>query len=314
MRIIPNAQHISQFYGGHHGTCTQAAAAVCLAAALDTPTTQDTTVILMLKLVNDMATKGTFTDTGGSTVYNMAREIEANGAKILIEHDYNASSPILNLGDLQSVVLANAGIHPILLQIAAAHNLYDVNRVAEDQRVNYHAIALLGLDDDGDIIVSDSNNPTVTRDFDTYPWQAIENAAPCGMIMLDGPYIPSPVAPGPTPTPKQGEIYTVRPGDSLSKIATEAGLPDWDILYEANINVIGSDPNKIFAGQKLNIPFVNPNPAPPVKTYTVQPGDWLGKIAQDHGYTDWHTLYNANIKVIGPNPNLIKPGQVLVLP
>ncbi len=45
----------------------------------------------------------------------------------------------------------------------------------------------------------------------------------------------------------------------------------------------------------------------------VKPGDNLSIIAawfKLHGYTG---LYQANIKVIGSNPNLIRPGEKLVL-
>lgn len=48
-----------------------------------------------------------------------------------------------------------------------------------------------------------------------------------------------------------------------------------------------------------------------VKTYTVQSGDTLSGIASKFGIKDWHTLYNNNVDVIGKNPNLIRPGQVL---
>ncbi|MGW4383648.1 transglycosylase family protein [Kitasatospora sp. NPDC004531] len=46
------------------------------------------------------------------------------------------------------------------------------------------------------------------------------------------------------------------------------------------------------------------------KTYTVKSGDTLSKIAAGLG-VDWHSLYNNNTGVVGGNPNLIFPGQVL---
>ncbi len=56
-------------------------------------------------------------------------------------------------------------------------------------------------------------------------------------------------------------------------------------------------------------------PAPPgPATYTVQPGDTLSGIAQKLGLGGWQALYDANRATIGGDPNLIKPGQVLVLP
>ena len=57
-------------------------------------------------------------------------------------------------------------------------------------------------------------------------------------------------------------------------------------------------------------------PAPPSgpATYTVQAGDTLSGIAQKLGLGGWQALYDANRATIGSNPNVIKPGQVLVLP
>ncbi len=54
----------------------------------------------------------------------------------------------------------------------------------------------------------------------------------------------------------------------------------------------------------------------PGSTYTVQSGDTLWDIAK-RAYNDpedWDTIYDANKHVIGNDPNLIKPGQVLQIP
>lgn len=49
-------------------------------------------------------------------------------------------------------------------------------------------------------------------------------------------------------------------------------------------------------------------------TYTVKAGDSLSKISAALGITEWMDLYNLNKGLIGSDPNLIKPGQVLQLP
>jgi len=46
--------------------------------------------------------------------------------------------------------------------------------------------------------------------------------------------------------------------------------------------------------------------------YTVESGDTLFKIAQ-RAHTTWQNLYAANKKVVGSNPNVIFPGQHLIV-
>ena len=56
-------------------------------------------------------------------------------------------------------------------------------------------------------------------------------------------------------------------------------------------------------------------PSDQERSYTVQSGDSLSKIAK-HVYGDankWHTIFDANRDKI-KNPDLIQPGQVLTLP
>jgi nucleoid-associated protein YgaU len=49
------------------------------------------------------------------------------------------------------------------------------------------------------------------------------------------------------------ETYTVKSGDSLSKIGQHHGVA-WREIYEANKDLIGDDPDKIHPGQTLRIP------------------------------------------------------------
>jgi len=59
---------------------------------------------------------------------------------------------------------------------------------------------------------------------------------------------------------------------------------------------------------------LRPAPSPAARTYTVQPGDTLSQIAARLGVADWRRLYETNRGVIGADPNLIRPGQVLIIP
>ncbi len=51
-------------------------------------------------------------------------------------------------------------------------------------------------------------------------------------------------------------------------------------------------------------------------TYVVQSGDSLSKIAQRVWgvAARWPEIYNANVDVVGPNPNVLRIGAVLRLP
>jgi LysM repeat protein len=105
--------------------------------------------------------------------------------------------------------------------------------------------------------------------------------------------------------------YVVRPGDTLSGIAAALDVRGgWQALYETNRPVIGADPDVIQPGTALVIP----SPVTPAR-YTVQAGDSLSGIAAGLDVRGgWQALYAANRRVIGPNPDVIHPGTVLVLP
>jgi LysM repeat protein len=105
--------------------------------------------------------------------------------------------------------------------------------------------------------------------------------------------------------------YVVRPGDTLSGIAAALDVRGgWQALYETNRPVIGADPDVIHPGTVL----VLPGRTTPAR-YTIQAGDSLSEIAATLGVRGgWQALYAANRKVIGPDPDAIHPGTVLVLP
>lgn len=118
--------------------------------------------------------------------------------------------------------------------------------------------------------------------------------------------------------PSDSSIYTVVSGDSLSKIGEKLNI-DWRKIYELNKDIIGDNPSLIYPGQVYRLPS-NSNPvvinmppqSDPVPTYTVVKGDNLSSIAARHGM-DWTKLYNLNKDLIGSNPGLIYPGQLLKL-
>ena len=105
--------------------------------------------------------------------------------------------------------------------------------------------------------------------------------------------------------------WSVRPGDTLSAIATALGVPGgWQALYTLNRQAIGPNPDLIRPGTTLTLPGTG-QPA----RYTVAPGDTLSAIATTLGLPGgWQALYTLNRQAIGPNPDLIRPGTVLATP
>jgi LysM repeat protein len=115
---------------------------------------------------------------------------------------------------------------------------------------------------------------------------------------------------GPTAA-RPAATWTVRPGDTLSAIATALGVPGgWQALYTLNRQAIGPNPDLIRPGTTLTLPGTG-EPA----RYTVAPGDTLSAIATTLAVPGgWQALYTLNRQAIGPNPDLIRPGTTLALP
>lgn len=116
-----------------------------------------------------------------------------------------------------------------------------------------------------------------------------------------------PYEPKKEPIPNNNEeVYVVIKGDTLSKIAKK-----YNTTYQklAEYNGI-ANPNLIYPGQKIKIPSSNNSSNSDPITYTIQKGDTLSAIAKKYG-TTWQKIFNDNKSVLGSNPNLIYPGQVI---
>ncbi len=77
-----------------------------------------------------------------------------------------------------------------------------------------------------------------------------------------------------------------------------------------------SFPEEMFRRELPPNPPSNPGQPGSQRIHTVEPGDWLSKIAIRY-YGDmnkWTVIHEANISTIGPNPDLIQVGQRLVIP
>jgi LysM repeat protein len=123
--------------------------------------------------------------------------------------------------------------------------------------------------------------------------------------VFDVPQKPSvPVSAAPK-TP-DASTYTVKAGDTLSKIAAKFGTTYQEL---AKLNGI-ANPNKIYPGQVIKLTGSAPTAAPKAAgNYTVKAGDTLSGIAAKFG-----TTYQELAKINGiKDPNKIYPGQVLKL-
>lgn len=102
----------------------------------------------------------------------------------------------------------------------------------------------------------------------------------------------------------QAATYTVKPGDSLSKIARVQGCTV-EALAKANGIKLSAF---IQAGQTLKIPG-KPATATTGGSHTIQPGDTFSSISRQYG-VPVASLLAANP---GLNPKSLKPGQKVIL-
>lgn len=100
--------------------------------------------------------------------------------------------------------------------------------------------------------------------------------------------------------------YVIKKGDTLSGIAFKFNTTVDELVKLNNID----NPNLIIAGKTLKISEINKNLENENKTYVVKKNDNLSSIAKKYNKS-WQTIYELNKDVIGPNPNLIRPGQIL---
>ena len=123
-----------------------------------------------------------------------------------------------------------------------------------------------------------------------------------GVLLSDTTPLPAPE----TPTQDNNTIiYTVKSGDTLSKIAREYGTTVSEI---ANLNNI-SNPNLIYPGEQFTIKTNGSINNSNTIVYTVVSGDTLSKIAYKYNTTVSNLVAINNIS----NPNLIYPGEKITI-
>lgn len=144
---------------------------------------------------------------------------------------------------------------------------------------------------------------TVDQNYAYYDYPAIMKSKGLNGFGANSSVKPSSPASTNSANNSSTTVYTVKSGDTLSGIASKYGTTYQKLASYNNI----SNPDLIYVGQQIKIPNGTSSGS---KTYTVKSGDTLSGIASKYG-TSWQKIYNDNKSVIGSNPNLIKPGQVL---
>lgn len=113
----------------------------------------------------------------------------------------------------------------------------------------------------------------------------------------------APVPPPAPPTPPQEEELTMSQYTEL-KAALAAQQTTLNSL-DGRLDATEAD----VAALKRRAPTPTPG-----RTYTVKAGDTLSGIAAKFPGVAWRAIYDANRAVIGADPDMIRPGQVLTIP
>ncbi|MFB2895402.1 LysM peptidoglycan-binding domain-containing protein [Aerosakkonemataceae cyanobacterium BLCC-F50] len=171
--------------------------------------------------------------------------------------------------------------------------------------------------------IKERDQPTVKTDVNFANFVTLKGGeyffSPSISFLKNLPNQPEDFTPTPIQEPIPARTYIVRQNDDLSSIAQRAYGDEnkSQIIYEANKNVIGSNPEFIVPGQILYIPLLPENNQPkPGQRYIVQIGDTLFGIAE-RAYGDgnlYQRIYDANPDTLRPDATSIQPGQTLVIP
>lgn len=170
----PPDLYYSEFHG-YTGDCGECALSVALASALGSPTDATGGIALMNQEVKDLQALGLANSTGATTI--AALHTEAINRKASINTYVGYAQPFTY--DWHSFLLNSAGIVPIVLQVAAAHNL-----PGDEAGVDYHFICVLGLDTGG-YWVADGDNWAASQQLILYSYQDLANAVICGLLALN---------------------------------------------------------------------------------------------------------------------------------
>lgn len=122
-----------------------------------------------------------------------------------------------------------------------------------------------------------------------------------GVFLSSASPLPAPESPE-VPSTENTIVYTVKRGDTLSKIAGDFGTTVSNIV---SLNTFITNPNLIYPGQQLTIKASSMTSENENTIYIVRRGDTLSNIALKYNTTVNRLVQLNNIR----NPDLIFPGQ-----
>lgn len=197
-----------------------------------------------------------------------------------------------------------AVLYPAAIGKGSEHTLFSQGTIEYQQNSG------LDLNRDGRVTVGEATKLVRDRLGDYNP---ANPAPPTQPPPPTAPPSTTPAAPPANPAvpTAPGTVYTVKPGDTLSAIAANNGTTV-DELIRLNPG-LAANPDLIYPDQQIKLPGATNGAPSNSATYTVQPGDTLSAIAARNGVST-QALYDANRGVVGNDPNLIQPGQVLTIP
>lgn len=175
--LPPPCGRLSEFAGGFSGTCGPTAVTVAAGAALGFVISEQT----MVNTTHQMQAHGWADANGASTIYGLDNWLKLQGLATTL-YGYAEPFPV----DWHSVLLAQAGVRPIVMEIANGQALRDVETGSGENAVNlhYHFICIVGRQADG-YIVADGDNFQVLSRFQIYSYAVLAAARPCAMIVVD---------------------------------------------------------------------------------------------------------------------------------
>lgn len=114
-------------------------------------------------------------------------------------------------------------------------------------------------------------------------------------------------------SPSEVNVYVIISSHNSTFRANEPGDVYFDITFRTWRDYRIRTLDEVNGGASTE---ARPDLKPVPKTYTVRPGDSLWAIAklQLGSGSRWREIYDLNVAVIGPDADLIQPGQELVMP